>query len=1609
MSNKSFSVRARPAFALAPWLVFRMVYFDFFAIASPAMADGEKEVKEFLLQDCRNGRSPSRRYPLHGDDAIIAARGQNHHQLVHGGELYNSHPEDVDQDHYEVLNHNWTLFVSADPNNSTAGPIKAEDKSFVIENVSLPSDVVSEVAKKNWTHGHDRNIFFERNWLVHKAQWTEQDWVYQKDVILSLPGLGTSRSGTGTASFSPPKALLVFDGIKMFAEIFVNGRKLAEAKNQFLRYVVDLQDVILAEVQGTLYHADHSSSKKTTAPSGGDEGCVNNTMPTSTASVHEGDHNNYSHQSNITLRVEVRFPKSKRGAVHGRFMACSGGWDWAPYSQTFTGYPTLDGGGANNGASVCGSNAVNREADSAMFTFGLWKAVYLVHEVGDLFPKGSAAIAIGTNEEKQKISDAAMQQQLAATEQRANSAGDFRPFAVDFVAPTTFLHQKGVGKVLKWTAATTARWAKIPSDLAFQVVVEAGFWVSEETPWNESRAGQDLVNHTEENRSLEARVQVIPVGAGENRGPASSFYKEDHGLHPRELQTGRKRPTLYQDFEEIGTRRPDVGKSVSTAEATAVREDASSLTLKGHCVPSRDENGADKTNRTILSKNRLWICRYSFFATDVDLWWPRALWTTASTGEKSSEKREANLYDLHFEVSGNVNLQVRRRFGFRHFALRTEQEEEEQGPSSSSAEGTAVVAPPPPRGSGRGPMFLEVNGKKIVARGANFVPTESLESRLKFASKTSGADELNAFSPSRAIEEEDRARYDRTATSGLQDEMQEEQQATVDDSFDSSGALPSKIATTDAQAQEQTAYRQLRGPSRELSALRPDKDPLLRLLDSAVAVNMNTLRIWGGGVFLPQRFYDYADELGLLLYHDLMFVDQDNHCPVLRDENKNASTSVKQELQYQVRRLSRHPSLVIWNACNECVFDITDDQSGLLGQSQSESQPAARSAGSSSSNIHRYIDFAMTIVAATDPSRAIWPSSPSKYGWAAGVERDTSRPVLGEKLEVRRGDVVQSAERTKADGPANTPLESHGPYLHGSGFDTINAESPAVVEFDVGIPLVIHLCRDAEKDHGTLAQGGDSCRGAAGTLSLPEALTNQPSQPPGFVSEFGSSTMSSFETLSPLLRKEHWSLEGGNGTSSSDCNVTDRVRPACAGENPMSQRNYACRNLLEGYFGDRNDRLELHGKTESRSSPVVALSTEEPERTEQNFRLQLYLCALGQALRVTTWIDQLRFDKSVNGMLLWQLNEIWPTGGWGSLEYGGGWKILHHWLQNFAFRDVFVACGVAAGKEGESESKADYENTKDSKEEPALAPSSKVKDVQKEVICYVRNDSLEPVTGLLHLRLFSFRDQAFVPPPDERLKFSLPAGPGALVVLKPKFGKYRKIDGRSGTQAAASGVRGKTTQQEQLEVSSPQVDLETTLLLASLSAIEDVNLDEKEQERNARVSPILLPERVILFAPPKQWIHYLPPEPNVRVISVTSEINDNQRRIQGGDGPTSKKPLSTRSLTLYRVTLQADAVALYVTLSLSGKMHDVFPSGVFSDNGFLLFGNTTKEVTFLPTHTSNTRSFSAAGRAIPSAEKFARSLRIQYLSRLAGTTGHSVERMHGNAREGGSNRKRKSN
>lgn len=84
-----------------------------------------------------------------------------------------------------------------------------------------------------------------------------------------------------------------------------------------------------------------------------------------------------------------------------------------------------------------------------------------------------------------------------------------------------------------------------------------------------------------------------------------------------------------------------------------------------------------------------------------------------------------------------------------------------------------------------------------------------------------------------------------------------------------------------------------------------------RLVDDAVAAHMNMLRVWGGGAYLPDAFYDYCDEKGMLIWQDFMFAN------AMVPGDSAFVENVKQEAIDQVIRLRHHPCIAVWCGNNE--------------------------------------------------------------------------------------------------------------------------------------------------------------------------------------------------------------------------------------------------------------------------------------------------------------------------------------------------------------------------------------------------------------------------------------------------------------------------------------------------------------------------------------------------------------------------------------------------------------------------------------------------------------------------------------------------------------------
>ena len=84
------------------------------------------------------------------------------------------------------------------------------------------------------------------------------------------------------------------------------------------------------------------------------------------------------------------------------------------------------------------------------------------------------------------------------------------------------------------------------------------------------------------------------------------------------------------------------------------------------------------------------------------------------------------------------------------------------------------------------------------------------------------------------------------------------------------------------------------------------------ILDAMLA-NMNMLRVWGGGIYESDTFYDLCDEYGILVWQDFMF-----SCALYPAEGE-LMENIKVEARQNVRRLRNHTCMALWCGNNECL------------------------------------------------------------------------------------------------------------------------------------------------------------------------------------------------------------------------------------------------------------------------------------------------------------------------------------------------------------------------------------------------------------------------------------------------------------------------------------------------------------------------------------------------------------------------------------------------------------------------------------------------------------------------------------------------------------------
>ena len=129
------------------------------------------------------------------------------------------------------------------------------------------------------------------------------------------------------------------------------------------------------------------------------------------------------------------------------------------------------------------------------------------------------------------------------------------------------------------------------------------------------------------------------------------------------------------------------------------------------------------------------------------------------------------------------------------------------------------------------------------------------------------------------------------------------------------------------------------------------------LLEAAHDANMTMLRVWGGGIYEHDHFYDECDRLGILVWQDFMFA-----CAMYPEDDPAFVAEVEAEARYQVRRLRSHPCLALWCGNNENQW-LHD------GRFWNDPEPPAYG------ELY-YHHILPDVVAELDGQTPYWPSSP---------------------------------------------------------------------------------------------------------------------------------------------------------------------------------------------------------------------------------------------------------------------------------------------------------------------------------------------------------------------------------------------------------------------------------------------------------------------------------------------------------------------------------------------------------------------------------------------------------------------------------------------------------
>ena len=111
----------------------------------------------------------------------------------------------------------------------------------------------------------------------------------------------------------------------------------------------------------------------------------------------------------------------------------------------------------------------------------------------------------------------------------------------------------------------------------------------------------------------------------------------------------------------------------------------------------------------------------------------------------------------------------------------------------------------------------------------------------------------------------------------------------------------------------------------DIITARIDRKKSEMLVDRALEANFNMLRVWGGGLYESDDFYELCDRKGILVWQEFIFA-----CGAYPANDAGFMENVREEATFQIRRLAYHPSLMAWCGNNEQEWHIWNTKKGVL-------------------------------------------------------------------------------------------------------------------------------------------------------------------------------------------------------------------------------------------------------------------------------------------------------------------------------------------------------------------------------------------------------------------------------------------------------------------------------------------------------------------------------------------------------------------------------------------------------------------------------------------------------------------------------------------------------